>query len=607
MAPTHDHLLSLSNAAVNLILAHTALLQRLETSHLLSCLHCFHRPPPSGYAPCQPPWPTQSPPTTQYTASHSQWQANKHPWSDAQHDYAACTNTCFHHGGSCYAHADQNLGVPCYEANNFITLAPEIVLPSAADNYLDCPSATALPPTDAQNMVPTTVSQNCGVPYCEANNYFGSVDSVPLPASNHPDCHVATAFSPADAQTISPIEDTARDIYPIKVITGGAASTTPPSYGCQPPPGSVLRHGVTVARTAETLASVSAAATPCLNIDHLEKIYEPAPAPSPASPSFNSDTDLPPLQSSTDEDLQNEPTWSTTFASPNMFDPLQPRATLPTETAAPLTTDTLFLNSVLPGFTVVRRADDSIKSSAICFPKATCAVKAYRRRRLASVQKHPRRYGRKKNARYCRSMPSSPTVVLPYTRASPPTNPWTCSTSDISNEVIGSDSSTASRVLLGAFWASESDDTTHHPSSPQQQRLLYALHTSATTVQEDLDWLEDYGFDDAASSANFETTKVFYGYYNNSVSALYCPSDDSNWLEGDRVPVHLKTGPFYSTKVCYDYQSVTVSFCYSYTSPQEVAPKILKAYDPTHGRFHYYNQMLGASSWSPLFNTGATL
>ena len=77
------------------------------------------------------------------------------------------------------------------------------------------------------------------------------------------------------------------------------------------------------------------------------------------------------------------------------------------------------------------------------------------------------------------------------------------------------------------------------------------------------------------------------------MSALYCPSDDFDWLEGDCVPVQLETGPFYSTKVCYDYQSATVSFPYSYMSPQEVARKIRKAYDPNHRRFYYNNQKLG--------------
>ena len=128
-----------------------------------------------------------------------------------------------------------------------------------------------------------------------------------------------------------------------------------------------------------------------------------------------------------------------------------------------------------------------------------------------------------------------------------------------------------------------------------------------TTVKEDPDWLEDDGFLDATDSANFETTKVCYGFYTTTVSALYSPSDDLDRLECDRFPVHLETSPFHPTKVCYDSQSVTANFPFSYTSPHEVAPTNWKPYDPTHGRFYYYNQMIGASSWSPLLNTGAAL
>ena len=207
----------------------------------------------------------------------------------------------FHHGGSCYARADQNLGGQYYEVNDFITLTPETMPPSGADNYLDCRAATALPPTGAQNMFPSTVSQDLGVLYYEANN-FSPADSVPLPASNHPDCQVATAFSPVDAQAISPTEDTAHDIFPIKVITLEAASTTGVSHGCQPPPESLVQHGVAVAPLVGTAVSTSPAGTPRQNIDHLEDIYDPAPAAGPASPSLNSDTDHLPLQSSTDED-----------------------------------------------------------------------------------------------------------------------------------------------------------------------------------------------------------------------------------------------------------------------------------------------------------------
>ena len=77
-----------------------------------------------------------------------------------------------------------------------------------------------------------------------------------------------------------------------------------------------------------------------------------------------------------------------------------------------------------------------------------------------------------------------------------------------------------------------------------------------------------------------------------------------DWLEGDRVPVNLEADLYHSTKVCYDYQSVTVSLPYSYTSPQEVAPRIWKVYDSTHGRFYYYNHITGETSWSPLHILG---
>ena len=233
-------------------------------------------------------------------------------------------------------------------------------------------------------MFPTAVHQDLGIPCYEANN-LSPPDSVPLPVSNHPDCHAATAFSLIDAQAISLIKHTAHNVFPIKVITREAVPAKRVFHSCQPPQGSLVRSGVTEAPLVGTVVSASAAATPCQNIDHLEDIYEAAPAYTPASPSFNSDDDLPPLQSSTDKDLKIEPTWLTTFASPNMLDPLQCTATLPTSTVASPSSDTLLLDSVLPGFTEVRQADRSIKSSARHVPTATCAVKAYRRRRLASV------------------------------------------------------------------------------------------------------------------------------------------------------------------------------------------------------------------------------
>ena len=86
-----------------------------------------------------------------------------------------------------------------------------------------------------------------------------------------------------------------------------------------------------------------------------------------------------------------------------------------------------------------------------------------------------------------------------------------------------------------------------------------------------------------------------------------CPttvSDDLGELEGECVPVNLDANLYHSTKVCYDYQSATVSLSPFFTSPQEVARKIWKVYDPTHGRFYYYNQKMGQSSWSPLHNPG---
>ena len=83
-------------------------------------------------------------------------------------------------------------------------------------------------------------------------------------------------------------------------------------------------------------------------------------------------------------------------------------------------------------------------------------------------------------------------------------------------------------------------------------------------------------------------------------------SDDLHWLEDDRISVNLEADLYHSTKVCYDYQSVTVSLPYSYTSPQEVAPRIWKVYHLTHGHFYYYNQITGDTSWSALHNPGAT-
>ena len=137
-------------------------------------------------------------------------------------------------------------------------------------------------------MFPTTVSQDPGVLYYEANNYFGPADSVPLPASTNVDCHVATAFSPADAQTISPIKDTAHHVFRIH---DSGSRVNHRNLSCLST-SARFSHGVKVAPPVETVVSVCAAATPCLNSNHLEDIYEPAPAYTPAFPSFNSDTDL---------------------------------------------------------------------------------------------------------------------------------------------------------------------------------------------------------------------------------------------------------------------------------------------------------------------------
>ena len=71
--------------------------------------------------------------------------------------------------------------------------------------------------------------------------------------------------------------------------------------------------------------------------------------------------------------------------------------------------------------------------------------------------------------------------------------------------------------------------------------------------------------------------------------------------------MNLEADPYHSTKVCYDYQSVAVSLPYSYTSPQEVGPRICNVYNPTDRRFYYYNQTTGEASWSPLHDPGATL
>ena len=88
-----------------------------------------------------------------------------------------------------------------------------------------------------------------------------------------------------------------------------------------------------------------------------------------------------------------------------------------------------------------------------------------------------------------------------------------------------------------------------------------------------------------------------------------CPTsvrDELDEFKGECVPVNLDTKLHDSTKVCYDYQSATVSLSHFSTSPQEVAKKIWKVYDPTHGRFYYYNRKIGQTSWTPSHNPRAT-
>ena len=94
MAPTRDNPMSLLSAAVNLILAQMSLLQRLETSYLLSSLPYFPRLP-VGYASSQPSWPTPSPQTTQCPARYRQRTAYGQPWGYACRDYGVCINACF--------------------------------------------------------------------------------------------------------------------------------------------------------------------------------------------------------------------------------------------------------------------------------------------------------------------------------------------------------------------------------------------------------------------------------------------------------------------------------------------------------------------------------
>ena len=214
-----------------------------------------------------------------------------------------------------------------------------------------------------------------------------------------------------------------------------------------------------------------------------------------------------------------------------------PCSWLPRQLLRPLTPS--LQNSALPDFTIVQRTDHSIKSSTTRLPTTNRVVKAYRTRRLVSVRKHPRGHGKKKNTPYCRSLPSSPPVVLQYACAPPPTNPWEshglppCSFSGFCNEEIGSDDSATSSVQRGTFWASESDEATSSTPSRQQHHSPYAFHTSVTTVHKDLDWLEEDDFFDTTRFATqaichsvseyYRASATFLGFQVASLSASFTP------------------------------------------------------------------------------------
>ena len=435
-----------------------SLLRRLENSYLLSSLPYFPRPP-AGYASCQPPWPTPSPPTRCPT-SYPQWTAYEHRWNYASCDYKECVNACSPYGEPFYANAYQNLDAPYDEANGFVNRAPESIPQPSVSNYCDYFDATALFP-DSQHMFPSTVYQNLYAPDYAANSLGPAPDGALLPASKYSENvpQVAADNNLEILDAAAPLPATAHDMFPIRVIARQAASPKQLFQGCQPPPGSTVQHGITITRLVKAVASIAPAPppTPRLGIAHLED---------------NFDTDPPTLQSASTESTISPPTsptlplWSTAFASPNMFNPLQPCATQPAAEAAPTPNGAFYSDQALPGFTIVQRTDHSIKLSANRVPTTNRVVKAYRRRRLTGVRKHPRRHGKKKNTPYCRSLPSSPPVVLQYACAPPPTNPWEshglppCSSSGLRNKDIGSDGSATSSLPRGTFRASKSEEAT---------------------------------------------------------------------------------------------------------------------------------------------------
>ena len=245
MAPAPDNRITLLSAAVNLILAQTSLLQRLETSYPLSSLPYFPRPP-AGYASYQPPWPTPSPPS-QCPARWPQWSAYAHLWTYTCHDYEACVNACSPYSEPFYTKTDQNLDAPHYETNGFVNLAPENIPQLSESNYCDYSDATTLF-SDAKHVFSSTVYQNLSASDYTTNSLGLAPDGAPLPASmyseNAPPMAADNNLEILDAA--APLPATAHDMFPIRVITQKAAPPKQLFQGCQPPPGSTVQHAITV-------------------------------------------------------------------------------------------------------------------------------------------------------------------------------------------------------------------------------------------------------------------------------------------------------------------------------------------------------------------------